>query len=122
MRSYRRTKKKLIVAFHFQFANQAAWRCDECRKSGLEVKRRCGWIPETELPPPRVVWAREQVATTSCPTSYVTAESQAFLEEFYAWKLLGVSDYRDMPARLVEAIFVLESELRTERNSAQEKS
>jgi hypothetical protein len=88
----------------------------------LEVKRRCGWIPEAALTAPRVVWAREQVATTSCPTSYVTAESQAFLEEFHAWKLLGSLDYRDLPARLVEAIFVLESELRTERNSAQEKN
>ena len=36
--------KKLIVAFHFQFANQAGWRCDACRRNGLEKKRRCGWL------------------------------------------------------------------------------
>ena len=24
--------KKLIVAFHFQFSNQAGWRCDVCRR------------------------------------------------------------------------------------------
>ena len=87
----------------------------------MEMKRRCGFVPEAALLAPRVVWAREQVASMSCPTSYVTAESQAFLEEFYAWKLLGSSDYNEMPARLVEAIFILESELRTERNSAKEK-
>ncbi len=38
-------KKKLIVAFHFQYANQAAWKCDSCRRGGLELKRRCGFIP-----------------------------------------------------------------------------
>ena len=37
--------KKLIVAFHFQFSSQAGWRCDVCRRTGLEKKRRCGWLP-----------------------------------------------------------------------------
>ena len=37
-------KKKLIVAFHFQFSNQAGWKCDACRRSGLERERRCGWL------------------------------------------------------------------------------
>lgn len=86
----------------------------------MELQRRCGWIAEAALPKPHVVWARQQVASMSCPTSYITAESQSFLEEFYSWKLLGSRDYRDMPARLVEAIFVLENELTVERNSAQE--
>ena len=36
-------EKKLIVAFHFQFSNQAGWECDACRRAGLEVRRRCGW-------------------------------------------------------------------------------
>lgn len=86
------------------------------------MKRRCGWISAAALSAPRVIWAREQVATMSCPTSYITAESQAFLEEFYAWKLLGFLDYREMPARLVEAIFILENELRTEISSGKEKN
>lgn len=111
-------KKKLIIAFHFQFANQAAWKCDACRKSGLERKRRCGWLPVEELIPTRVVWAREQAAIDSCPTSYITAESLALLEEFHAWKLLGIGHYSELPARLAEAIFLLENELRTERNRA----
>ena len=55
----------------------------------------------------------------TCPTSYITSESLALLEEFHAWKLLGSSNVYDLPARLVEAIFVLENELRTEGNDGQ---
>ena len=76
----------------------------------------------TALTAPRAVWAREHVSTTSCPVSYITSESHTLLEEFYAWKLLGSSDYDRMPARVAEAIFLLENELRTERNNAQETS
>ena len=79
-------------------------------------------MPQAALTAPHVVWARERVSTTSCPISYVTAESQTLLEEFYAWKLLGVADYHEMPARMAEAIFILENELRTERDSAKEAS
>lgn len=68
------------------------------------------------------MWAREQVATTSCPTSYITAESHALVDEFHVWKLLGGSGYRDMPARLVETIFILENELRKESNNAKKTS
>jgi len=63
----------------------------------------------------QVIWARKNVCVTSCPTSYITPESVALLEEFHAWKLFGTLDYYRLPARLVEAIFVLENELRSER-------
>lgn len=119
MRAERRGTKKLIVAFHFQFANQAAWKCDACRKSGLEKKRRCGWLEETGPTAPQVIWARKQVSVASCPTSYITPESLALLEDFHAWKLMGATDIYRLPARLVEAIFVLENELRSETNDAQ---
>jgi hypothetical protein len=56
------------------------------------------------------------VSLATCPTSYITAESIALLEEFHAWKLLGAGSVYELPARLVEAIFVLENELRTENN------
>jgi hypothetical protein len=56
----------------------------------------------------------------SCPRSYITPESLVLLEEFHAWKLFGATDVYQMPARLVEAICILENELRTERNDAQE--
>jgi hypothetical protein len=69
--------------------------------------------------PSAVVWARKAICVTSCPTSYITPESIAFIEEFHAWKLFGTTEWRQLPARLVEAIFILENELRSERNDAQ---
>ena len=109
-----------MVAFHFQFANQTAWKCDSCRKSGLEIQRHCGFIggPSSRSSP--VVWAREGVATSTCPVSYITPESIALLEEFHAWKLFGCGDFNEWPARTMEAISILENALKTECTRAQE--
>jgi hypothetical protein len=85
----------------------------------LEKKRRCGWLKLEDLAAPPIVWARKQVSVSSCPTSYITSESIAMIEEFHVWKLFGVRDVYGLPARLVEAIFVLENELRSERNDAE---
>jgi hypothetical protein len=63
-----------------------------------------------------IVWARGKASLATCPTSYITADSITLLEEFHAWKLLGAGGVYEMPARLVEAIFVLENELRMENN------
>lgn len=60
------------------------------------------------------MWMRGRASLATCPTSYVTPESMAFLEGFHAWKLMGAGDFYNLPARLVEAIFVLENELRME--------
>ena len=118
MRAERSRKKKLIVAFHFQFANQAAWKCDACRKSGLEKTRRCGWLP-LDSAPERLVWARNAVAVTSCPKSYVTPASLSWIEQFQLWKLFGSADINVMPAKVVEAFCILENELRGEIRNAQ---
>jgi hypothetical protein len=59
------------------------------------------------------------VSLTTCPTSYITSESIALLEEFHAWKLLGARGFYGLPARLVEAIFILENELRVESNDGE---
>jgi hypothetical protein len=118
VRPERARKKKLIVAFHFQLGNQAAWKCDVCRRSGLEKRRRCGWLPEAGAGGPALIWARSRVSVKSCPTSYITPESTSLLEEFHAWKLIGAADVYRLPARVVEAIFVLENELRSEQNDA----
>jgi hypothetical protein len=88
-----------------------------CRKSGLERKRRCGWLEHATDSIAPIVWARGRVSLATCPTSYITAESIGLLEEFHAWKLVGAGSVYDLPARLVEAIFVLENELRTESNN-----
>jgi len=63
-----------------------------------------------------IVWARGKASLATCPTSYITAESITLLEEFHAWKLLGAGSVYELPARLVEAIFVLENELRMENS------
>ncbi len=112
--------KKLVVAFHFQFANTTAWGCDGCRQSGLESKRRCGWQENATATAARVVWARGTVSCNTCPVSYITAESKWLLDEFQAWKLFGVRDHYALPAKLVDAIFILENEIRTEMRNAQE--
>lgn len=119
MRFERAGKKKLIVAFHFQLGNKAAWSCDVCRTSGLERKRRCGWLTNDDTMTSGIVWARGRTTLATCPTSYITSESVALLEEFHAWKLFGAGSFYDLPARLVEAIFVLENELRAESNDGQ---
>ncbi len=109
-------EKKLTVAFHFQFANQAAWRCDDCRKQGLEKKRKCGFI-QVESVSQAPVWLRGTVASTECPRSYVSADSLSWLEAFHVWRLGGKDDLRQYSAKTVEAISVLESELLKEREN-----
>jgi hypothetical protein len=66
-----------------------------------------------------VIWARGGAALTTCPTSYITSESISLLEEFHAWKLFGAPDFYQLPARVVEAIFLLENELRSGRNNGE---
>ena len=99
--------------------NKAAWSCDACRKSGLEKKRKCGWLADDAAPSSAIVWARGRTTLAACPTSTITSESVALLEEFHAWKLLGAGSYYDLPARLVHAIFILENEVRAESNDGQ---
>ena len=101
-----------MVAFHFQFANQAAWECDACRRSGLEIKRRCGW---SGFEPEGAVWARRDVTVGACPKSYVTAESVGLLEEFLVRLQLGGRPCEELSARKAEAFVVLAREMDKER-------
>lgn len=113
MRLERGRKKKLTVAFHFQRSNPAAWKCDACRKSGLDVKRRCGFLPEERRGEPATVWVRGRVSTDECPKSLITPESMQLLEAFHAWKLGGGALW-DRPAKEAEALLTLENEWREE--------
>jgi hypothetical protein len=113
--------KKLIVAFHFQFANQAAWTCDECRKAGLEKRRDCAWLREAGVSSGRIVWGRRQAAATRCPKSIITAESMYLLGEFNVWKRCPGGPLHAMPARVVDAILMLDDEFRAEVNSANQE-
>ncbi len=118
MRSERSRNKKLIVAFHFQFANRAGWNCDACRRSGLEKKRRCGFLPENERGEPRLVWARKSAQAEECPKSLVTGESLAFVEEFFVRRQLGMADTLGMAARKVDAFVILRREMEREERDA----
>jgi hypothetical protein len=114
-----RRTKKLTVAFHFLFANQAAWKCDTCRKQGLEKKRRCGWQDTTE-DTSKTVWARNGLAVSTCPKSLITGESLAFLEEYQTRRLFGdFANLNSLPAKNVDAFCVLEQLLAKERSHEQ---
>jgi len=79
------------------------------------MKRRCGWIARALETPERVVWARNNAASTSCPKSLITAQSMAWLEEYLVRRKLGQRGIEGLEAREVEAFLILEHEL-TEAN------
>lgn len=112
MRIERGRKKKLIVAFHFLMGGQAGWKCDVCRRQGLEAARRCGWAAESQREPRRVVWARGGVSTEECPTSFVTPQSVAWVESFSAWRRGTNVDISTREAREADAFLLLEAELK----------
>ncbi|MBI3667249.1 MAG: hypothetical protein HY236_13665, partial [Acidobacteria bacterium] len=99
---------------------QAGWKCDTCRRLGLEKKRGCGWLEGKEKGDSPVVWLWQNpgrpgdtVATTECPVSYVSADSMALLEDFYAHQALGRGEeILRWPARRVDAFALLKAELR----------
>jgi hypothetical protein len=116
-----RRKKKLIVAFHFHIAAPRGWDCDECRRLHLEVKRRCGFVPEAQLTEVRPVWVRGTVETESCPKSVVSAQSLEWLEEFAAWRG-GYVPQVSLAARQIEAFQLLEDEVLREAQHARQKT
>src|SRR5437867_11184211 len=113
-------KKNLIVAFHFQFSNSGAWRCDTCRRAALEFKRRCGWIPAALDTQAHVVWSRKHVAVDVCPRSLVSGQSLTWLEEFLVMRKLRQQLPPEVPARKLEAFLILEEEYLAEERNAGE--
>lgn len=70
-------------------------------------RERIVWLWQSEAQP------EDRVATTECPVSYVSGESMALLEDFYAQHALGGKrDVLDWPARRVDAFALLRGELR----------
>ena len=59
----------------------------------------------------RPVWARADVATATCPKSYITAESVGWVEEFLVRRRLGGIKFEELTARQVEAFLILEKAL-----------
>ena len=126
MRIERARKKKLIVAFHYQLANagfagRAGWDCESCRRNCLEVKRRCGFLPEKQRGEARTVWGRRQVQSQECPKSFVTGDSMALLEEYFVRRRLGIPDSIDTEARKTDAFLILRDQMEgEERNGRQQ--
>lgn len=121
MRFDGRRKKKLKVAFHFHIAAPRGWDCDECRIQKLEVKRRCGWVPQEQLTEPKPVWIRRSAATESCPKSSITTQSLEWLEEFAAWRG-GYLSKEGLTARQIQAFQLLEEEVIGEAQNAKQSS
>jgi len=120
VRSFRGRTKKLIVAFHFLRSNPAGWKCDTCRRSGWEIKRRCGWVAAARQTPPHIVWARGPIETDECPTSLITAQSIGWIEEYYVWKRLNPVVQLELDARQVQAFLILEEQLELEKQNGAE--
>ena len=60
------------------------------------------------------MWARKHVSTNTCPKSFVTAQSLAWLEEFVVRRRLGQRWPEELGAREAEAFLILESEWEAE--------
>jgi hypothetical protein len=122
MRSLRGRTKKLLIAFHFQFSNRAAWDCDECRNRGLVKIRNCAFAGEAVENPARPVWVRRGTASCRCPKSIVTPVSLSFLEQFQVWKRFGDDHPLLMDARTAEAIALLDDAWEAEQHAHTEGS
>jgi len=93
-----------------------------CRRSGLEKKRRCGWLDGGEDESGPLVWARRRVSLRTCPKSYITAESHTLVEEFFVRRRLGIREIASLSARQVEAFVILERALAGEISDVQQNT
>jgi hypothetical protein len=107
-----------MVAFHFYRTSQAGWKCDICRRQGLDVKRRCGFLAPEKRGPKKLVWIRGRVSSEECPKSLVTPASVELLERFFGWKLGGGGSVAEMPAKMADALLILDGEWRAEIEAA----
>ena len=103
-----------MVAFHFYRTSQAGWKCDQCRRQGLDVKRRCGFLAEEKRGPKKLVWMRGRVSSEECPKSLVTPASIELLEKFFGWKFACGGSLEERAAREADGFLILEQELRAE--------
>ena len=86
----------------------------------MEHKRRCGWIRAAVKPEERIVWTRAGHSLTECPKPFITASSLSLLEAFSVWKLMGAGEFESMPARWVDAFWILARELRRQETNVRE--
>lgn len=103
-----------MVAFHFYRTSQAGWKCDQCRRQGLDIRRRCGFLEAEKRGPRKLVWVRGRVSSEECPKSLVTPTSVELVEKFLGWKFGGGGALDDLPAKEADAFLVLDGEWRSE--------
>ena len=65
----------------------------------------------------QVVWGRKQVVLQTCPKSFITAQSLAWLEEFIVRRRLGFVWEEDFSARETEAFLILQREWEAEEEN-----
>ncbi len=92
----------------------AGWKCGNCRQHGLEAKRRCGFIAPERREAVHVVWARKGLTVEECPTSFISGNSLALVEEFFVRRRLGIPDSLDTTARKIDAFLILRDEMERE--------
>jgi hypothetical protein len=66
--------------------------------------------------PEAIVWARKQTALTTCPRSYITAQSITWVEEFFVRLRLGGLRLEELGAREAEAFLILGGMLTREKD------
>jgi hypothetical protein len=86
----------------------------------LEAKRRCGFLPEDRRGAEKPVWLRGGVVSTECPKSFITPESTAMVERFFAKKQFGAMPGEELTARDAEAFVILEKEWQMEQRNGQQ--
>jgi hypothetical protein len=52
--------------------------------------------------------------------SFISSESMCLLDEYHTWQLLGGTDWKQLPARTVDAFFILENEMAKEKGYAEQ--
>ncbi|HEX7363299.1 MAG TPA: hypothetical protein VF283_22645 [Bryobacteraceae bacterium] len=81
--------------------------------------RNCGWVRGMAQAGTKPVWGRRGVFTTSCPKSEITAQSLYLLEHFQWSKKLGAGDIWQLPAKVADALAVLEEAWQMEKQHGQ---
>lgn len=68
------------------------------------------------------MWVRKGISLETCPVSYITAQSLAWIESFVVWKQFGGRPVEELPARMVDAFLVLEGELSREVSNGEQRA
>ena len=120
MRTIRRRKKKLTIAFWFSRQAEPGWKCADCRALGLERERNCGYLGISAVADAPPVWASGGLIRQACPKPEITGMSVALLEAHAWWTFCGRPLLPEQSARSIDA-FVWIDRLRNEANANRQR-